>query len=327
LRGFRSITENGFTTIEEDIMATGASHVPATYSEAMPLSALAHPPRFVPLSLRLGSWFGGFHNQFGWMFFGFGMILYWVFALHADYESVYFLGDLETAPGFVTGSEKLNFKVNKQYVYEVRYRFTAGGTQREATSYITAHSEKAKKKAGAKVTIEYPAGNPERSRIQGGGNAPMPIWCLFVGIFPLIGLAFLTFGLRDGRRTARLMANGESAVGTFVRKEETNVRINKRNVYRYIYEFPAADGNVYEATASTHNTELLAANEQPLLYDPANAANATLVAHLPYRPEVDGVGQFKPVSPRRLALTMFLPTASILGHGGFLCWRLFSSVA
>jgi hypothetical protein len=30
---------------------------------------------------------------------------------------------------------------------------------------------------------------------------------------------------------------------------------------------------------------------------------------------------------RRLLWTMFLPTASILGHGGFLVWRLASSLA
>jgi hypothetical protein len=308
-------------------MATGASHESETYSQATALSTLTDPPRFVPLSLRLGSWFGGFHNQFGWLFFGFGMILYWAFALNADYEAVYFFGDLETTPGFVTGSEKLNFMVNKKHVYEVRYRYTVGGTQREGTSYITGHGQKAEKKAGAKVTIEYPADNPDRSRIQGGGNAPMPIWCLAVGIAPLIGLAFLTFGLRDGRRTARLMANGESAVGTFVRKEKTNVTINKRAVYRYFYEFPAADGNIYEATASTHNAESLAQPKQPLLYDPANAGQATLLSHLPYRPEIDELGQLKPVPVRRLLWTMFLPTASILGHGGFLVWRLASSLA
>jgi hypothetical protein len=307
-------------------MATDAFQNSANISGSGALAALSDPPRFVPLSLRLGLCFGGFHNQFGWFFFGVGMILYWVFALNADYEAVYFLGELETTRGIVSASEKSNFQVNKKNVYEVRYRYTVGGTQREGASYVTGHGKNAEKKAGEKVTIEFPADNPDRSRIQGGGSGALPMWCLAVGIAPLIGLVFMTFGLRDGRRTAGLMANGETAVGTFVRKEETNVRINKRRVYRYFYEFPAADGNVYETTASTHNAELLAAKEQPLLFDPANTASTTLLSHLPYRPEADEFGQFKPVPLRRLALTMFLPTASAIGHGGFLVWRLVSSV-
>ena len=32
------------------------------------------PPRDVPLTVRLQVLFGGFLNQFGWLFFGFGMV-------------------------------------------------------------------------------------------------------------------------------------------------------------------------------------------------------------------------------------------------------------
>jgi flagellar motor switch protein FliG len=131
----------------------------------------------------------------------------------------------------------------------------------------------------------------------------MPIWCLFVVLFPLIGLAFLTFGVRTGRKAARLLADGMPSVGTRIREEATNVRINNRTVMKYFYEFPAEDGNVYEATASTPQADTLAAKEQPLLYNPANPGDATLIAHLPYRPQVDELGQFKPVSLGRLMLT------------------------
>jgi hypothetical protein len=116
------------------------------------------------------------------------------------------------------------------------------------------------------------------------------------------------------------------SVGTRIREEATNVRINNRTVMKYFYEFPAEDGNVYEAMASTPQTDTLVAKEQPLLYNPANPGDATLVAHLPFRPKVDELGQFKPVSLGRLMLTMLLPTATILGHGGFAIWRLASSL-
>lgn len=288
-----------------------------------PLALLPQPPRFVPVSLRLGLWFGGFYNQFGWLFFGFGMIFYWVFAANADYESIYFFAsDVETAPGVVAATEKLSFKVNKRSVHRVDYRFTVGGVERSGTSYTTDGGLGPK----SKTTIEYPAGNPDVSRIRGAGSAPMPIWVLFVTIFPLVGLIFMSVGFRRGRGAARLLADGMPAVGTRVREEATNVKINNRTVMKYFYEFPAADGNVYEATASTHLTETLAAAQQPLLYNPANPGDATLLAHLPYRPQVDELGQVQPVKLRRLFWTLLLPTVSTLGHGSVVLWRLVSNI-
>jgi hypothetical protein len=54
---------------------------------------LAAPPRPVPLSVRVVILFGGFMNQFGWLFVGFGLIFVWVFTLRADVTSwFYFRG-------------------------------------------------------------------------------------------------------------------------------------------------------------------------------------------------------------------------------------------
>jgi hypothetical protein len=314
--------DDGFDTEfdeAQEAMPASASDSPAEPS----LVPLPQPPRFVPASLRLGLWFGGFSNQLGWFFFGFGMIFYWIFATQADYESIYFyFSDVETAQGVVTAAEKLNIKVNERSVYRVDYRVTVGGVERRGTSYTTDSNLG----PGTKATIEYPTGNPDVSRIAGAGGAPMPIWILFVTIFPLIGLAFLTFGIRAGRKAARLLADGMPAVGTCVREDRTNVTINNRPVMKYVYEFAAADGNVYEATASTHVTETLAAREQQLLYNPTNPGDATLLAHLPYRPQFDELGQFQPVKLRRLFSTMVLPMVSTIGHGGYAIWRLASSL-
>lgn len=298
-----------------------ASREPTAY--APPPAPLPQPPRFVPASLRLGLWFGGFYNQFGWFFFGFGMIFYWVFAANADFESIYFyVSDVETAPGVVAETEVLNYKVNKKSVHRIDYRFTVAGVERRGTSYTTDSNFG----AGAKATIEYPAGNPDVSRIQGAGSAPMPIWALFVVIFPMIGLIFMSVGFRRGRNAARLLADGIPAVGSRVREEITNVKINNRPVIKYFYEFSAGDGNIYEASASTHLPETLAASEQQLLYNPANPGDATLLAHLPYRPEVDDLGQLQPVKLRRLFWTLLLPTVSTIGHGGVALWRLVASI-
>lgn len=274
------------------------------------------------MSLRLGLMFGGFFNQFGWLFFGFGMIFYWIFATQADFESLYFHGELETARGVVTSVRTLNYKVNERSVREVGYKFTVAGVERQGVSYAT-HGNYS---TGRRTTIEYPAGNPERSRIQGAASAPMPIWCLFVVIFPLVGMIFFTVGFRQGRRVGRLLRDGEASIGTLVGQETTSTRINNRPVVRFHYEFPAADGNIYTATASTHCVETLAGERQPLLYDPANPGEATLLAHLPSKPEVDEMGQIMPLGLRRLLLVLLIPTASVVGHGGVAIWRLVSNL-
>ncbi|MEX2187684.1 MAG: DUF3592 domain-containing protein [Pirellulales bacterium] len=291
-----------------------------TAEEFSPPPALSEPPRYVPTSLRIGLLFGGFLNQFGWFFFGFGMIFYWVFAANADFESLYFLGDLETASGVVTSAETLNFEVNDRKVRKFGYKFTVDGVERHGESYSTSDNIA----VGSRAKIEFPAGNPDRSRIVGGTSSPMPIWCLFVIIFPLVGMIFFTIGFRQGRRVGRLLAEGVASVGKLVNQEQTSTRINNRPVVRFHYEFPASDGNIYAATASTHLVETLADEQQPLLYDPANPGDATLLAHLPCRPQIDEMGQLRPLAVNRVLMATFIPAISILGHGGVAIWRLVS---
>ncbi|MHC4335254.1 MAG: hypothetical protein ACYSUP_15040, partial [Planctomycetota bacterium] len=64
---------------------------------------LAAPPRPVPLSVRIVILFGGFMNQFGWLFVGFGLIFVWIFTLRADVTSwYYFRGQLAETTATVT---------------------------------------------------------------------------------------------------------------------------------------------------------------------------------------------------------------------------------
>ncbi len=289
-----------------------------TVEEFAPLRTLTDPPRHVPPSLRLGLMFGGFLNQFGWFFFGFGMIFYWVFAANADFESLYFLGELETARGVVTSVETLNIEVNDRTVRKIGYKFTVAAVKRDGVSYSTTDNHS----VGGKTTIEYPLGDPDRSRIKGGTSSPLPIWGIFVVIFPLVGMIFFTIGFRRGRRVCRLLVEGTPAAGELVGREKTDTEINNRPVIRFHYEFPANDGNIYAATASTHNVDTLADERQPLLYDPRNPGDATLLAHLPCRPQVDELGQLLPLTFRRILLVMFIPAVSIVGHGGVALWRL-----
>ena len=79
---------------------------------AHPLSFLAPPPRPVPLPLRVQLLLGGFFGQFGWFFFGFGLIFFWAFAMQADLSSwLRFSGSLGSTEGKITACFKTSYSV------------------------------------------------------------------------------------------------------------------------------------------------------------------------------------------------------------------------
>ena len=118
---------------------------------------LTGPPRSVPLAVRLRLLLGGFLNQFGWLFFGFGMIFVWVFVVDQDLTGWYvFRGTLESAEGITTRCEETNATINERPVYAIHYEFNVDDDQYAGVSYSTG-----KRMADEKlVTVEFPAGNP-----------------------------------------------------------------------------------------------------------------------------------------------------------------------
>ncbi|TBR20536.1 hypothetical protein EPO15_12865 [bacterium] len=200
---------------------------------------LSGPDRDVPLSARLRFVFGGFYNQFGWMWFGFSMIHFRVFLF---------------GPG------------------------TAQPT-------------------------------------------PWPLYLILFG-FPLIGLTFISIGLRKGLRGIRLLRRGMTASGKLVSKEATNTSINKQRVYELTFEFTAADGKRYRAKASTHEPDTLEDDrEEPLLYDPADPNISVLLDDLPGRPRLDDESVTRTRDGSVWPL-LFVPGLAILGHTAATVWQL-----
>jgi hypothetical protein len=119
--------------------------------------------------------FGGIFAQFGWFFFGFGMLFVWLFLPHADLTSFYlFRGPLDHTQGTITASQNTHFSEggSKHHsgtpIYRHDYTFTVAGNLYDGVSYSTASSLR----PGAHVPIEYPRGNPSISRIHGMRRAP-----------------------------------------------------------------------------------------------------------------------------------------------------------
>ena len=288
----------------------------------MPGCNLARAPRPVPLLVCSQVLFGDMLTQFGWFFFGFGMIFFWAFAMNSDLASIRsFRGPLETTPGIVTDSRGMGASENGAEVYAYHYSFTGpDGIKYEGVSY----SLGSRMNKGHMATIEFPKGGPAKSRIQGMRTAPFGAWAALVTVFPGVGLAFVLAGTWNGAKAIRLLAHGQPALGKFTSKIATNFKVNDRTVYKLTFVFPAEDGYSYETVAKSSMPETLEdGTEKPVLYDPADPRKAVLLDNLQGAPTVDESGRIRAGSAGKAALVLILPMVTIIGHGAYMCVRFF----
>jgi hypothetical protein len=274
---------------------------------------LALPPRRVPWSVRSQLLLGGYSNQFGWVFFGFGMILMWVFGFKADLSAVLFaLGRVETAPGVVTAVEQTNASENDRLIYAYTYSFRVERLEKQyqGVSYTTGHEFGPEQE----VVVEYLADYPTLSRLEGARRAYFSPWAFcFVSIIPLMGLGLIAFGLRNGVKASVLLAKGKIGRGVLKSKRATNVEVNECPVYKLTFEFTADDGRCYEVVTKTHQVERLQDDaEERLLYHPTNPADAVLLDNLPGAPDIDERGQIRPLSLRSGLRVLIVPVVAIL---------------
>ena len=266
-------------------------------------------------------------NQFGWLFFGFGSIFVFVFAANTDPMAMFaFRGELQHAKGVVSDCEESGFSEGGSEntpgtpVFRINYEFEYENEKYEGASFA-----KGKKlNSGVTVSIEFPEGRPERSRIKGMRTAAVSSFALLVLIFPTLGFFFWVFGFRSGWRTLGLLKHGEYTTGVLKSQEPTSTKINDRTVMKLTFGFTAESGEEYEAIAKTHQPEKLQDDpHEPLLYDPMNPARSTLLDHLPGAPQVNTEGQIKSGSPVTSLLCLLTPSISVASICIFIYFRCF----
>jgi uncharacterized protein DUF3592 len=269
---------------------------------------LAPPPRHVPLSLRVLNYFNVF-SLIGWVFFGVGMIFFWVFAGNADLSVLTFRNH-EHAQGKVTKVDTTGASENHSRVMATHYEFSVAGATLQGKSYSTG----ATPDLGEEVPVEYDPDNPKRSRIEGMRRAIFGPWVFFVAIFPLVGLAIIIPTMLGGIKRNRLLREGMLTTGKLVSKTATNTTVNDRRVYELKFEFVSRDGRRSYATARTSITDRLQDEaEEPLLYDPNDVTRAFMLDELPSRPKtINGQMEGRPVAA---ALAVALPAFFLIAHG------------
>jgi len=297
---------------------------------------LAGPPRNVPLLVRLRVLFGGAVNQVGWLFFGFSLIFVWAFTLNADLTSWYrFRGPLDTTEGKVLYSQKTLFSVGGSKrrkgtpVYANHYSFAGpDGVEYKGVSYRT----RRQLKEGQKVTVEYPQGKPQISRIKGMRRKPLGLFGLIPLIFPLIGLFMLIAGIKKGIKANRLLALGEQTTGRLKSKEKINMEVGRRRrrrvskpFYKLTFEFTTADGETSEVVVKTNEPHKLEDQpEEPLLYDPMRPSYAVMLDDLPGGPRIQENGNIQVGSAVKTIIVLIIPLATIIGHGIYIYLKFFS---
>lgn len=276
--------------------------------------------RTIPITTRLGIFFGGILTQMGWWFFGFGLIFVWSFGLNADLSFIQFRGEVATVKGQVARIVATNSSENDRRIYEYHFVTTIEeGTPIGGVSYSsTNHTIQ----EGDTVTIEFPAEKPQYARIQGMRNAGFPVWVLFVVIFPLIGAIFIVIGLLGAIKTLRLLQYGMFTTATLVSKERTNTTINNQYVYKLLFRFADSWGNEHEFTNRTHRTYLV--DDEPverIAYLPNNPQNAIPLDTVQYVPLLDEHGPIEAIPINIVLLRLIVPVLTIVGHGAFILYR------
>ncbi|MCI5207497.1 MAG: DUF3592 domain-containing protein [Candidatus Electrothrix sp. ATG2] len=271
--------------------------------------------RKVPFTVWSNIFFGGFINQFGWIFFGFGMIFFWAFALHADVSFLVFSGKLTTAQGMAIDSRETSASEGEASVYKNHYTFTDDSGKRiKGFSYATGRWVK----EGEPVTVEYPVGKPYYSRIQGMRKNMFGPAALLVLIFPLTGLAFLLFGLRKAVRANKLLQDGILTTGTLLEKNRTNTTVNDQTVYEFIFGFKDRSGRKFTVSEKTHRTHLLRDDsEESLLYLKDNPNAAMMLDALPRSPKLGKQGDIAPGSLASAFRQLLIPLITLSGHGAY----------
>ena len=278
---------------------------------------LALPPRRVPLSLVIKVLFGGVRGQLGWGIALVGVLVSWIFVLNSEFMTpYYFNGQVLSAAGKVTRIEKTSFseggnrrRSSEHPIYAIHYSYQAdGGEPRTGVSYKATSYGSGPPKVGPEVIVEYPAGRPDISRIEGLRRKPFAWFLRFLAIVPVAGFGLALYGFFSGLGDWALLSRGHPTTARLLNKRRTGSSVNKQSVWAMTFEYTTIDGATYETVVKTHLNENLEDDaEERLIYNPGRPGQAVLVDSLPGEPQIDSSGNFIPVSGLAATVTLVLP--------------------
>lgn len=272
--------------------------------------------RSIPLSTRLAVLFGGPLQQFGWAFFGMGMLFTLIFVPATDVSFLTFRGETATAQAVVTDVAPTRYSEGGgkgrqgTRVMEVRYRWTDGaGTNYQGSSYTT----RVTTAVGETAPLEYLVANPERSRIVGLQRSPVSALALIVLIFPAAGFGLILWGRHKARQQLRLLEHGHLAEALVLNVDSRKYGKRQRQ-YTLSLRVPA-EGEPHDIVGHTTMEASAAAAGarvqvlvQRVLGERAERMQLCLLREISTHPRLSADGaQVEPTSTGGVALRMGLP--------------------
>jgi hypothetical protein len=266
---------------------------------------LPSPPRAVPLSFVVVNAAG---SKIAWLVLAFASLFFWLFCARADLSFLTFRPPYAEAQGTVTDIGSTAASENRQSIRAVGYSYHVQGAALIGTSYVVGDAPE----PGERVTIEYLADAPQKSRIAGMRRDLWSPWILLIALWPGITLIIIIATSRAGLRRCRLLREGLQTTGRLVEKRKTNTEINGQRVYELTFEYATFDGRQLTTSTSTHRTErLLDEREEPLLYDPIDPSRACLLDSLSWRPELDEAGNIRGASSVSVLFALLCPAIAV----------------
>lgn len=259
--------------------------------------------------------FGGFMQQFGWFFFGFGMIFFWIFGWNSEaMVSLGTWGKWIPAEGTVFMVEPTSASENEVRVYKLTLQYQVNGQTFLSDVYKTGggYSE------GQSVSLEYNKRIPTIARMEGTRRGIFSSWALIVVIFPLVGLGFIIGSLKRNLKFLKMLEIGEYVRGKIAAKKHTGstIKINNRHypIYEYKFEFSVKD-KTYFATCKTHLSEKVEDEEKEIiLYDRFRPDRAIVYDAMPSAPKILPEGLIDPAYISK-GWVLLLPLVTLIGHG------------
>jgi hypothetical protein len=264
----------------------------------------------ITLPAKINLFFGGFHGPFGWGFFSFGMIFMLVFGTMADWSFIQFRGDVAQVQGELIAVEDTNAQENDRPIYAYHYRFY---TPQEQAYQGLSYARYQRLSKGDTVTVEYVADTPELSRILNMRRNIFPAWVLLlISIFPLVGVGFIVYSFKRGRRALGILRDGVLVYAELVDKQPTNTRINKKRVYSLTFAYKDHSGRELSTEAKTHETHKLEdEHQEPLIYARHDPQQAVLVDNLPGSPKIDNDRTVRADSLLKSVALLVLPAIGV----------------
>ena len=268
--------------------------------------------RVIPPQAVLSIYFGGMYNQLCWALLLFGLSLSLGFLRHSEVVFLFLReGEVLTVTGTLREVQSTSFSENKMRIQKYLFEFPWNGKTEKGVSFNKGKSLT----AGDALTVRVPTERPELAVIEGFRRKPFGKAIGVLAIFPLAALALLVWGVLKSTRLKKVLEVGVQTVGHLRERQATNTQINKKTVFRYIFEFKSPDGQTRRVTACSHLWgDLEVGTEQKVVYDPSNPEQAYLISKIPIeinldsRPEMEvkGFSPFILILPSCCSLLLYL---------------------